>query len=174
MYKRFRSILEYFRGNKATVILLFVCSFGLAFGTFLAGVSDGKLLHLLRDAVAARISFAGLIVFTLAPFLLSILCLFLGYPKLLLWICFFHSFRISYISMSCYGIFGPGGWLIRLLFQFSDLVLFPVFCWFLLRNVSRHGRAVHREIIICLLAAVAVTGFDYCLVSPFLAMLIDI
>ena len=68
--------------------------------------------------------------------------------------------------------FGDAGWLVRSLYQFSDLFLVPVLCWFSLRYISGDRPLVRKDLLTVLIGCVTVCSLDLCFISPFLVKLI--
>lgn len=149
------------------------CLLGLLSGTFLGVFFSDNYGFLMRMATMCRVSIVGLGTALLLPLLLSFVCIHCGRPKLLYGICFFKSLMLGLCAMGCFCAFGSGGWIVRLFMQFSDLITFPILCWFMLRCISNSGKTVRRDYIVCngvfLLAGI----LDFFYISPYLVMLID-
>lgn len=159
--------------GSAEFLLSACCLFGLLCGTFLGVFFSDSYGFLMRMAATCRVSIVGLGILLLLPLFLSFLCIHCGRPKLLYGICFLKSFMLGLCAMGCFYAFGSGGWLVRLLVQFSDLITFPILCWFMLRCISNSGKGIQRDYILCNGAFLLVGILDFFYISPYLVMLID-
>lgn len=159
--------------GSAEFLLSVCCLLGLLCSAFLGAFFSDSYGYLMRMAATSRVSVVGLSITLLLPLFLSFICIHCGRPKLLYGICFFKSFMLGLCAMGCFYAFGSGGWLVRLFMQFSDLITFPVLCWFMLRCISSSGKAVRRDYIICSGVFLLAGILDFFYISPYLVMLID-
>ena len=158
--------------NRSLLMLAFSCASGLFLGLFLASFSDASFFSLMRMAVSCRVSIVGLFAVSYLPFLISAFAVFIRKPRLLYAVMFIKMLLIAFCGLSCLAAYPSAGWLVRILLQFSDLLLVPVLCWFSLRHVCGAGN-LKRDFSFCTALFVFVCSLDYCVVSPFLVMLID-
>ena len=172
MRNAIRPVVRYISCNRSTLILAVVWSAGLLTGSILADGASQPFLLLTRSAAAAPVSVVGLCTITFLPFLLTALAVFLHRPRLLYGICFCKALLFSWSGCCIMASFGSAGWLVRLLYQFSDLLLVPVLCWFSLRHISGKHDLRLREGAGVLMIAMVVGSIDYWLVAPFLVKLI--
>ncbi len=156
------------------VIFLSLCCFiGILCGTFLAAHFSQSYGDLMRSAAISSMSVGGSVVTVFLPLLLCVVCIHCGRPKLLYGICFLKSLMLGFCAMGCFYAFGSGSWLVRLLFQFTDLVSFPVLCWFMLRCITGAGKPIGKDLALSAVVF-ALTGFlDLFYISPFLVTLIE-
>ena len=89
-------------------------------------------------------------------------------------VCFLKGFLFCFGAAAVSIAFGSAGWLVRLLLQFTDVCLIPVFSWLVLRHCSAGARPLQKDAVICGAVVVLICSLDYCVVSPYLAMLIEI
>ena len=146
-----------------------VCSAGLGV-IFAATVGDIYFL-LMRKAASCFVSIVGSAVTVLLPFLVS--TFIITHSKL--WLAYFGcGIYIFSLSSTCYAIcrsFGTAGWLMQLMMQFSDIWLIPVLIWLFVLRLT--GKCNRRICICCIGFALVIGMIDYCIISPFLANLID-
>lgn len=152
--------------------LAFLWLLGLVLGAYLGMKCPVSYLHTLYFAAASPPTIFGLFISTFLPF---VFCMYGSYrkKKWLIYIsCFYKVFTFSFCSAALSVAFGSAGWLIRFLFRFTDFMTLGVLCWFCIRSMM--GILREQDYIICVAICVPFGIFDYCIVSPFLAMLIDI
>lgn len=157
------------RQNLCIFALCVVFSAGL--GALFAASAGDIYFHLMRKAPSCFVSIVGSAVTVLLPFLVSVFIITHSKPWLAYLICGIHIFLIS---SSCYAIlrtFGTAGWLLQGMMQFPDICLTPVLIWLFVLRLS--GKCSRRVCVCCILFAVAIGMIDYCVISPFLANLID-
>lgn len=170
----FRKILSFVSCKIYWILLAVVWITGLFVGMYFGANAGDHYFLLMRTAADTRVSIIGLIANSCLPFLLSAYAVYLGKPRLALLVCFCKAVLFTSCGFAALSSFGSAGWLVRLLLQFSDVVLIPLFCWFSIRHIHGAGITLKRDTALCLFAAALVGSMDYCLVSPFLAMLIDV
>ena len=173
MYKRFRKTMPFITRNSEVLILACILLSGFVIGTFLAAETPVTFYTLMRRAANSPVSIVGSLISAFFPFLLAFAAVHYGKPALLLIILFCEATLFAHGSMCCYFAFGSGGWLVRLLLQFSDILLLPLLCRFAILYL-RQPRTLRRfDIFICCGAAALVAIINFCFISPYLAMLID-
>lgn len=156
--------------------LLFLASFwctGLILGVYAASLTDNILPSLMRSAVYSPVSIVGLLGVYLLPFLFTAIAVFLSKSWLILPICFYKSFSYGMCAHAVTLTFGNSGWLLQLLFLFSDTVMLFLLCWFWIRHIAGMRVSVVRDATICIVVFIILGILDCCCVSPFLAMLIN-
>lgn len=174
MGNTFRKILSFISCKICWIVLAAVWITGLFAGMYFGANAGDHYFLLMRTAVDTRVSIVGLIANACLPFLLSAYAVYLGKPRLILLVCFCKAVLFTSCGFAVLLSFGSAGWLTRLLLQFSDIVLIPLFCWFSIRHIQGNRTTLSKDSALCLFAAALVGSIDYCLVSPFLAMLIDV
>lgn len=173
MYKRFSKIVPIITRNADVLTLTFVLLLGYLMGTFLAAETPFSFYALMRSAANSPVSIVGSLVSAYLPFLLAFAAVHYGKPALLYFILFCKAVVFSHCSMICHLAFGSGGWLIRLLLQFSDILLLPVLCHFAILCLRQPRTLRRSDIFIYSGAAALVAIINFCFISPYLAMLID-
>lgn len=154
------------------LLALFWCA-GLVFGVYTASMADNTLISLMRSAVFSPVSIVGLLSSYLLPFLFTALAVFLSKSWLILPICFVKSFSYGLCARTVALTFGDSGWLLQLLFLFSDTCALSVLFWFWIRHLAGSRVTVIKDAAICIVVFIILGILDYCCVSPFLAMLIN-
>ena len=173
MRNSIRLLIRSFSCNRRVLLLAVVWGAGLFLGSLLADSAGHSFLLLTRSTVSTPVSVVGLCTVSFLPFLLAAVAVFFRRPNYLYAVCFCKALFFGCSGCCVMAVFGSAGWLVRFLYQFSDLFLVPVLCWFALRHISVVRPLRKREVVILLVLAIAVCGVDYCLVSPFLAKLIN-
>ena len=166
-----RFIVSFLR-NRAVVLLTIIWLFGLLLGAIIAVASGDTFFLLMRTAASSRVSIVGLIACSYLPFLFSAYAVYIGKFQLLYLCCFFKALLFALCACASLFAYDSAGWLVRILLQFSDILLLPVLCWFAIRQISGLN-TLKRDFSLCTACFVVAGSLDYCVVSPFLVLLID-
>lgn len=159
------------KNEKNTILIFLACLSGLILGTVFANFAGNAYIGLLVRSVSTPVSFAGLCISAVLPILLAVFLERFGFAKYLWMLCFWKAFLLGACSFGCYLAFGSGGWLVRMLLQFSDLLLFPVLVWLCLRSGKGKNGALLQMPWVCIVIAVAVCFIDFAYISPFVSAL---
>ena len=143
----------------------------LFLGTYCAFVADSSVLSLVRQTVFGRVSTVCLMSAQFLPFLIVAYAAFIPNRIMTVAVCACKMFLFTFSGALVWIAFGSAGWLIRSLFLFSDICLFPVLLWFSLRQLTGVG-FVGRDFWICCGFVAAIVFFDRFFVSPLLGKLI--
>ena len=173
MYKSFRKTIPFFMGNADVFTLARILLFGYIFGTFLAAETPVTFYSLMRSAASSSVSIVGSLISAFIPFLFAFAAVYFSKPALLFLVCFCKAVLFAHCSFCCYLAFGSGGWLVRLLLQFSDILLMCVLCRFAICYLGQPKPLRSRDVLFCTGASLLVSIVDVCFISPYLAMLID-
>lgn len=146
---------------------------GMVLGTLTANATKDDLIPMIQSSICSPVSIIGLLAAALLPFLLSAFAVLMSEPWLLLIISTFKAFSFSFCACGVSLAFGQSGWLVRFLFLFSDLCLVPLLYFYWLRHISGNIKVRQWELPICLCAAAAIGGIDYCFIAPFLVSLME-
>ena len=141
---------------------------GAFLGAFTAAAASTSYFLMMRIAPGSNVSIVGLAVTVLLPFLLSAFAVSKDKCYWIYPICFIKIFLFCFCGYGIHAAFGSAGWLVQILFQFSDLCTMPVLCWFLIRHLN-NSRNRKRDFYICLGIYAVVCWLDIAFVSPFLA-----
>lgn len=154
-----------------TVFVAFTWLLGLLAGAFL--LNQTSFTSLMRSVLFLRMSIVGLFVSLAIPLLLSyILLRFLHFYFVLPFI-----FLKAFSFFSCYGgvmlTFGNAGWLVCGMILFSDffLVVLLLLQWFDAATGKRHRPYVY--FVVYFLIPTIIGCYDYFVVSPYAAMLLN-
>lgn len=155
----------------ATIFLAFCWCAGLLGGCILSRQTDQIHFSLMREAVNRSVSIVGLFA-VLLPFLISAIAVYFTQVWLIFPVSFLKAFSFAYVAASVTQAFGTCGWLIRLLLLFTDVCTVPIlfWCWLRFLNGSLNKRSA--EMMLCAAICIAICGFDYFVISPFLNGLI--
>ena len=167
------SDLPYRRRKGGCFLLAFCWIAGLVCGIWVCLSAGSSFSSWMRSTVYGSVSIVSLHFVTILPFLLSAFAFFISSPALLLAICFCKAFFLSFISLGVYQAFGSAGWLIRHLLLFSDCMSAPLLYWYWRHHLlSNDSFCVWKSA--CVLAlSILIGSINYCIISPFLASLID-
>ena len=168
----FRQFLSFTKTYRSILLLILCLIFGISLAIILASGFEKSFLFLMRTAVSTRVSIVGLFTVSYLPFLFSAFAVYIHKPRLLLIVLIMKSFLFVFCGLSCIAVFPSSGWMIRALLQFSDFLLLPALCWFDVRHMTGHG-SLQRDFSFCTALFLIAGSLDYCVVSPFLVMLID-
>lgn len=147
---------------------------GLLSGAF-AAINGGDVFLLwMRAADFGRVSIVSLTVSLFLPFLLSALAVLISQPWLIFPICFLKAFSFSFCAGGTLIVFSSAGWLVCALLLFSGWCLLPALFWFWLRRLNGSARSLLPDALVCAALCFLIGSIDRCMVSPFLAMLIEI
>ena len=172
MGNKFRHYVSLVLSNRPVFMLVLSWSLGQILAIILASISGDSFFTLMRMAVSTRVSIVGLFAMSYLPFLFSAFAVYICKPKLLYLIVFLKALLFVFCSLSCVAVFPSAAWLVRILLLFSDSLLLPVLCWFSIRHISGYGN-LKNDFSLCTAFFILAASLDYCVVSPFLVMLID-
>lgn len=151
--------------------IIWLC--GLAGGVFIATGLDHTHFLLMRPSNLYGLSIFRQLAAVYLPFLFAAYAVSIDNPKLLLVLCFVKAFAFSFCGCLVFNAYGTAGWLVRLLLLFTDVFTIPVLIWYCLRHIDSQIYSAKRDLIICILLITIVVCFDYFVISPFTAELID-
>ena len=153
------------------ILLASAWIFGLLAGVFL--VNQTSAIFPMCSVVFLRISVVGLITSMAMPLLISYILLRLFRFCYILPLVFIKAltFIVCYYSVTV--AFGNAGWLIRGMIFFSDstVVCILILQWF--HAAVGEEYSVSANVILYIIAPIIVGCFDYFVVSPYLAMLLN-
>jgi len=143
--------------------------FGVCCGILLFLYAGTPMFFLMRRLPYGSVSIVSLLVTGLIPFLFSAFAVFISRPRMILAVSFCRACLYSFVSLGVSVAFASAGWLIRglLLFynSFSCVMLF-----FLSLRILSGGKVCWLAVIAAVTAA---NGASFCIISPFLACLIE-
>ena len=146
--------------------------FGLISGAVCSVHSGIFLTSLMRTAVHGSVSIVGLMSAGLLPLLFSAAAVFISKIWLLIPVAFCKAFLYAYFAAGLMAAYGNAGWLVRILFMFSDYVMLPVLWWYWMSVLDGRDRLFYRKSAVACAAALMIGCFDFYIVSPFLASLL--
>lgn len=160
------------RRGSVTVLAFLLCC-GYLLGAFLTTVSGDYVSSMMRTAVTSRVSIVCLLPVILFPFLITAFAVYIGQFWILAPIAFCKAFSFGYLSSCILCSFGNSGWLIQLLFLFSDGVSLPILCWFWIRLLDSRGAKMNHSFAIVSVLIFLIVIFDCQFISPFLVSLLS-
>ena len=171
---------QLFYGSKSRIsrkysifFLAFLWVLGFLFGLDMAQCAGDSYFLLMRGAFVGAVSIVNLLIVSLLPFLLSAIAVYIHSYPLLAVLCFIKSFSFAFVSSGVLFAGDRGGWLIRILFMFSDLFSMVLLwiCWIVCAKKQVSGGFC--AILLCGFITVCIVFLDYVYVSPFLAGLFE-
>ena len=159
--------------NARIYLLAFLWILGLTFGGFIALHNEDYILPMMRTAVTLRVSIVNLLVLQLIPLVISALAVYFSIPLLIYPLCTFKAIFLGFILGSLGRVFGSAGWLIRLLYLFTDTIMTPLLLWYWFKHISGTKLSINRDNKI-LFSAFSITAMlEYFAISPFLVVLMN-
>lgn len=156
---------------RRTLVVCLCWIAGLFGGILMAVKADDSFLSLMRLSAKAQVSIVSLLPGSLLPFLIAAYAVNIHQFWILYSAAGLKAFCFSVCACLLVRSFGSAGWLVQPMFQFCGTVTAVVFCWYCIR-LTRIGLKA-RDLIGCILLCSAVAVFDYLVVSPFLAILLQ-
>jgi len=156
------------------IVCFFAWTAGLFLGVFLANHVHDNYFLLMRMAAKSRVSIVGLLTSAVLPFLFVFYFAYIRRFWPIIAVCFLKGFLFCAGAAAVSVAFGSAGWLVRLLLLFTDICLLPIFSWLVLRHCGASARPLQKDAVICSAMVLLICSLDYCVVSPYLAMLIEI
>ena len=161
------------RCKDSMLFLAFAWIFGLVAGTVFSLSANGAFLAMMRSAVFSRASIVSLLSTLALPVLFSAFAVYISQPLLLIPAAFCKAFLFSSLSSGLLAAFGSAGWLICLLFMFSDILTLPLLWSFWLKSLSCSRRSAIRSAVPVLITTVIIGCAEYRFISPFLATILS-
>ncbi len=115
----------------------------------------------------SHLSVVGLIACLTLPFLLSAILFRMSLPGAVIPVIFLKAFSFSFCASSLVYPLHYSGWLLRLLFLFSDSVLSVPLLLFVMRNIQSDRNSRHNDLLRCLVLILVIGCIDSFVVSPF-------
>ena len=157
------------RNTQYKLALCVVFSAGL--GILFAGSAGDSYFLLMRMAVSRPVSIVGSVVSVAMPYIVSFLFITHSKPWLVYLFCGIRIFLFSAIGFALEYAFSGSAWLVRFMMQFPDIFLIPVLIWFSGQRLT--GRFRKTALVYCVIFTAIIGMIYYCMISPFLANLID-
>lgn len=174
MHPRVNSKVSYCVQHWRQIVCLLAWTAGLFLGVFLANYAHENYFLLMRMAAKSRVSIVGLLTSAMLPFLFVFYFAHIRNFWPITVICLMKGILFSFGAVAVASAFGSAGWLVRLLLQFTDICLIPIFSWLVLRSCVKDAGRLQKDAVICSAMVALICSLDYCVVSPYLAMLIEI
>ena len=155
--------------KRNSLMMWFSCFWiiGLGVGSYSAICTSTIHNSLTQWLCYSHLSVVGLIVCLTLPFLLSAILFRMSLPGAVIPVIFLKAFSFSYCASSLVYPLHYSGWLLRLLFLFSDSMVTVPFLLFVMRNISSDRRSRHISLLQCLIWILIIGCIDSCLISPF-------
>lgn len=153
--------------------LIFVWILGQAIGFGLGSQVPFTVVSLMRLPGFGQVSIVWLLFSAIFPFLLSFFALRFSLRVLFVPLVFLKAYSFAYV-ICCIGIaFGNAGWLMQWLCCFTDTLCTVIFLWFITASVNQYKTQRSRSLLLCVISVIIVVCFDYIVVSPATAALLN-
>ena len=169
----FRTLFSAVPRRGSTTVLAFVLLCGFSFGSVCAVVTDAFDVSLISKAAVTGMTFPGLLCVMLLPLVCSALAAYIHKIHFLMPIAFLKSFAFGYLASAVLVFYGSSGWLMQLLFLFSDCFSFPVLCKFWIAQYNSSGQGLFSGFAAAFILIAAVVFLDCQYISPYLVMLLS-
>lgn len=153
-------------------VLVFLWCFGYSSGFCLPVINRAEHREILQALIHNSNSLFGSLCASVIPFLLSALFVHLGVPFFLLPISFVKSFIDGYSHICILSSFSRSGWLVSLLFLFSQSVSNVILIHYWVRNINCAGKQNIVRLIHIFLICFFVCAFEHFGLRPFLSDLL--
>ena len=154
-----------------SIILALFWLAGVSAGCFISRINPLIFDSMMRSACKSGVSIVWLTLMTLVPLFVVSAAVYFRLHFLIYPLCAIRAFCFSVCFTGIYIAFGSAGWLVRSLLQMSDFFLIPVLLWFSLYSLAKNRS---KQVTVCCISYAALIGMlDYCVISPFLADLIN-
>lgn len=163
-----RFFRRYFHGilRKGNTIFLAVCFLsGFLIGVLYAFVIETDL-PLMHSVFACSVSIVCSLGILLFPFLLSVVIIYFFDSSLLYLLCFSKALVFAFVSVRIIVSFSGGGWLLRILFMFSDIFTMPVLYFLWQRHLSEKTTLQMVDAIALFLLIIAIIFLDRYFIFP--------
>lgn len=152
--------------------LAFSWCMGLLTGAVLFRCAGTSLPSLMRLAVTGQVSIVSLFSSILLPFLFSAIAVYFSVPSMLVLVAFFRTCLFSFLSCGLLTAYGSAGWLVQVLFMFSEPAGLVILYWFCLRHITARRGFSPGEVVVTFSIVSFLGSVEYCVISPFLAGII--
>ncbi len=160
-----------FRSQTCKVMICICWIIGLFLGMFTSVGADDYLFLMMRGGVCSSVSIPGLLIFAL-PFLITALAVYFSQFWLICLVVLCKAFSFGFSACAITVVFSSAAWLVRFLLMFGDALALPILMWLWLRHGSKPDKGFLSEITVCTVAVLLLGVLDFCIVSPFGAMLL--
>lgn len=161
----------YFRRRNGLFILAITTFIGYTIGILIAFKVDNLLFLLMRRVFMDPVSIASLLITVFLPFLFTAIAVLFSRQQIFLLFNFLKSISFGFCLCILQCSFGRAGWLFQIFLFFTDGWVRFVLYWFWIRNLTYPTRSIYNDLVFCLIFSVLICVADYCLISPFMAML---
>ena len=147
---------------------------GLLSGSLVVIGGGNGFLSWMRAAELDRVSIISLFFSLFLPFLFSAFAVLISKPQLIYFVYFAKAFLFGFCAGGIMMAYSSAGWLVCLLLFFAQWCMSPVLFWFCSRCLRGGQTDLWRDLAVCAALCFLLGSADRCMVSPFLAMLIEI
>ena len=152
----------------AIIFLSFSWVFGLASGLLYSFCLYPRYDPLVMSALFADVTIVDIMLISVIPIVLSVLCVHCSFPVLLIPLAFFKAFSFSISSFRLLWAFGNAGWLLRFLLMFSDCALVVVLLWLWIRHINGSKLHLVKDAVTCTQVMFVVGVIDCLFIVPVL------
>ncbi len=164
-------VFRRFQSGVRLQLLVVLWTMGIILGTAWAATFSAAFSSWMRPVCCMRVSIVRLAVWNVLPFVITAGISAFGFYPVLYLFGFFKGLAFGATGMMCIAAFGNGGWLIRCLLLFSQLMTISAI-WAVWVGICRKKRFSPWDIGLVAVYFMAVILIDYFLVCPFLGRLL--
>ena len=154
------------------LFLAFCWILGLVCGWELFRLSGLTVRSAVPDSLVSSATGGDLLIRVLIPFLICVVGILLDQRWMIYGCAFGKAAVMCFTSLCALSCFGSGGWLIRVLFLFTDTLMCGIWYGFWLEAVSGKRLDISRLLLFCAGGCV-IAGLDLRVISPLLQRIIN-
>lgn len=128
-------------------------------------------LSMMRSAVCTPVSIVGVFVCVFLPLLCTYFSFISERPIIILIVCMLKATAYGYSANLIHVCFSTAGWLVRLLFLFSDSCLMVLLLFLWIYHFSGNYKGAVYRLYLCGLLSTVVVASDVYVIHPFLERL---
>ena len=164
--------LHILKRRASAFLVCFFWIIGLLIGVFLHE-QTGAATTMFSRAAVLHPPLIRLCIIRLIPFILLTFCSAFSLSYISFAIIFSKALLYSYCASGIALVFSSAGWLIGMLFLFSDFVAIVLLLWFSARNIAKNRSSLKFDFLLCAVIVLSVCCIEHRVVSPYLIMLLN-
>ena len=145
--------------------LLAVWCCGLVWG---CSIYEPSYLSLMHCAVSEPVSIIGVFACVYLPLIITYFSFLTDKPAALMVVCFIKAASCCFSGQLVFRYFDSAGWLIRLLFLFSDSINLLILLYLWIHHLGGKSSELKRDLLIAAFFCTVITIVDLFVVDPFL------
>ena len=159
------------RNSRSRTCIIGIWLAGLFVGMFVAVGAGDTCFFMMRNGTFSVVSIPGLLVLAL-PFLITAVAVYFSLSWLLYLLVFCKAISFGFSACAVTIAFSGAAWLVRFLLLFGNGCAILPLMWLWLHCKWDADRGFPVQIGLCTAAALVMGILDFCVVSPFAALLL--